>query len=156
MQITEEEYKQTIKELQERDFDLFHFSFKDNFLTKENVEKILESPDEESAQYNYNVGLMAGDLKQIIARIRRKKVTTEQKRSRPRMIKLCFFIAVIIFVTSVCSDFSVRMFYIFKDPTWQIISGLIGIGVVTLTLWFFLKIVPPIKDAVYRMFGLKE
>jgi hypothetical protein len=73
MEITEEEYRKIIKELQERDFDLFWFSFGDNFLTKENVEKGLNFPDDMRIQYNYNVNLMCGDLKQIIARIRRKK-----------------------------------------------------------------------------------
>ena len=74
MEITEEEYRQIIKELQERDFDLFWFSFSNNFLTKENVEKGLDSPDNLCIQFNYIVNLMCGDLKQIIARIRRMKV----------------------------------------------------------------------------------
>jgi len=80
MKITEEEYRQIIKELQERDFDLFWFSFSDNFLTKENVEKALDSPEDMPIQFNYTVNLMCGDLKQIIARIRRIKMKQNGRR----------------------------------------------------------------------------
>jgi hypothetical protein len=71
-EITDEEYVLLIKELKERDFDLFYFTFEDNFLTKENVRKVLSLPDNTPLQFNYTVNLMSGDLKQIIARIRRK------------------------------------------------------------------------------------
>jgi hypothetical protein len=57
-EITEEEYRQLIKELKERDFDLFYFTFNDNFLTKENVEKGLSLPDNMPLQFNYNVNLI--------------------------------------------------------------------------------------------------
>jgi hypothetical protein len=83
-EITEEEYRQLIKELKERDFDLFYFTFADDFLTKENVEKGLSYPDKTPLQLNYTVNLMAGDLRQIIARIRRKKMNEpkEEKQSK--------------------------------------------------------------------------
>ena len=82
--ITEKEYKQLIKELKERDFDLFYFSFNDNFLTKENVEKGLSLPDNTALQFNYNVNLICGDLKQIIARIRRKKMDDSSEESKSK------------------------------------------------------------------------
>jgi hypothetical protein len=79
MKITKEEYEKIINELKERDFDLFWFSFNDNFLTKENVEKGLNSPDVMRIQYNYTVNLMCGDLKQILARIRRTNLKHMKK-----------------------------------------------------------------------------
>lgn len=83
-EITEEEYRELIKELRERDFDLFYFTFDDTFLTKENVEKGLKYRDDTPLQFNYIVNLMTGDLRQIIARIRRKKMNDSKEETQSK------------------------------------------------------------------------
>jgi hypothetical protein len=77
-----------------------------------------------------------------------------KQRQRFTIVKVCFFIAVIIFVTAVCSDFSVRMFYSSTDPTIQVVAGLIAIGFIALVLLLFLLAVPELKRALLRMFGM--
>lgn len=77
-----------------------------------------------------------------------------KQRQHFTILRICFFIAVIIFITAVCSDFSVRMFYSSTDYTIQVIAGLIAIGLITVTLVLFLLAVPELKRALLRMFGM--
>ncbi len=67
MKMTDEEYKQVIKELLERSKDMIYF---DNMITKEQMEKFATTDE----QYELHIGLriLGGDIRQILGRIRRK------------------------------------------------------------------------------------
>jgi uncharacterized membrane protein YhhN len=77
-----------------------------------------------------------------------------KQRQKFTIVKVCFFIAVIIFITAICSDFSTRMFYSSTDPTIQVVAGLIAICLITFLLILFLLAVPELKRALLRMFGI--
>jgi uncharacterized BrkB/YihY/UPF0761 family membrane protein len=81
------------------------------------------------------------------------------KHTRFRTVKLCILIAVIIFVTSVLSDLSVKMI------SWASAqkSDLIGLGIVILAILVIALVVgcifyliPETKEAMLRMFGMDE
>lgn len=75
---------------------------------------------------------------------------------RLKTIKLCFGIAIIIFLTSVLSDFSVRMFYSSTDALVQIIAGLIAVLLITLMLALLFVVIPDLRRAFLSVFGMEE
>ena len=80
------------------------------------------------------------------------------KHPRFRIVKLCIFIAVIIFVTSILSDFSVKMMSFASEQ-----NSLAGIGIAILAVLiiafvvgFAFYFIPELKEAMLRMFGMEE
>ena len=81
------------------------------------------------------------------------------KHPRFRIVKLCILIAVIIFVTSVLSDFSVKMMSNASEQN----NNLAGIGIAILAILiiafvvgFAFYFIPELKEAMLRMFGMDE
>ena len=72
------------------------------------------------------------------------------------LLRVSFVIAAIIFVTAVCSEFSVRMFYSSTDYTTQVVASLIAIITIMFLIMLFLAITPEIRTAFLRMFGIKD
>lgn len=72
------------------------------------------------------------------------------------LLRASFVIAVLIFFTAVLSDFSVRMYYSGTDSFVQIFGALLGILIMTLVIMSIFLLMPDIRKAVLRMFGLEE
>ena len=70
------------------------------------------------------------------------------------LLKVSLIIAVIIFFTSVFSEFSVRMYYSSTEWWVQALAGLIAIGIITLLLLLLLT-VRDLRRAVLRVFGIE-
>lgn len=79
-----------------------------------------------------------------------------KKREFLVLLQVSLSIAVIIFLTAILSDFSVRMYY--SSTLWwvQIVSGLIAVVSMTLVIMFFLLWIPSTRKALLRMFGFEE
>jgi len=68
----------------------------------------------------------------------------------------CFLLATAIFFISVSSEFSVRMYYSSTDPYVQVVSGLLAIFFITIILMLIFLIIPDLRKAFYRSFGMEE
>ena len=156
-EITEEEYRQLIKELKERDFDLFYLSFNNNFLTKENVEKGLSLPDTTALQFNYTVNLMAGDLKQIIARIRRKKMNEhsmpDSKMKNSQMLVIGIYIAFAIAIAQVIASETQKYFINNSDPLSAFVLFVVIVLIFGVLIFALIKIFAPFRTFILKMYG---
>ena len=72
-----------------------------------------------------------------------------------KLLRVSFLIAVIIFVTALASDFSVKMFYSSTDPTIQIVAGLIAVLFIAFLVAILLFTTPALKRALSRTFGVE-
>jgi len=72
------------------------------------------------------------------------------------LLKVSFVIASIIFVTAVCSDFSVKMFYSSTDYGVQMVAGLLAIFFIMILVMILLLMAPDIRKALSRMFGIEK
>ena len=77
------------------------------------------------------------------------------KRPRFPLLKLCLSIAILLFVSSVLSDFSVKMFYGTDNFLERILAGIIATVLITVMLMIFLTANPELKKALSRMFGME-
>jgi len=73
-----------------------------------------------------------------------------------RLLKVSFVIASIIFVTAVCSDFSVKMLYSSTDYRVQIFAGLLAVLFIMVLLMMLLLLAPDLRKALFRMFGMEK
>lgn len=71
-----------------------------------------------------------------------------------KLLQASFIIAFIIFFTALSSDFSVKMFYSSTDPYIQIFFGLFAILLIGLLFALLLWMMPPLKRALIRAFGI--
>lgn len=78
------------------------------------------------------------------------------KQQLKDLFKLCFPIVLIIFLTAVLSDFSVRMFYSSTDIAMQVIAGILAVFAITGVLMYSLWNSPRLRKALSRIFGMDE
>jgi len=62
----------------------------------------------------------------------------------------------LIFVSSVLSDFAVKMAWSGNDPWIRVLSGFLAILVMTLLLMSVLAFNPNLRKAISRMFGMEQ
>jgi hypothetical protein len=169
-EVTEDEYNQLIKELKGRDFDLCYLTFNDNFLTKENVKKALSLPDTTPLQFDNNVHFVCGDLKQIIARMRRERmngpsgetqpivsaVTTkmpDSKMKNSQMLVIGLYIAFAIAVSQVIAS-EIQKYFIDNS---NLLSGFVSFVIIVvifgLLIFGMIKIFAPFRKFLLGMFG---
>lgn len=72
------------------------------------------------------------------------------------LIRVSFQIAIIIFFTAVCSEFSIRMFYSSENLWVKTSSGFIAILMITFLFIIILALMPDVRKALLRMFGMEE
>ena len=72
------------------------------------------------------------------------------------LFKVSLVIAILIFVTAILSDFSVRMYYGSTDPFIQVLTSLFAIIVIASVILISLLLMPDIRKAILRMFGIAE
>lgn len=73
-----------------------------------------------------------------------------------KLAKICSFIAFIIFLTALTSDFSVKMFYSSPDPMVKVEAGLIAISIVASLLFLSLLMMPELQEPFIRIFGMND
>lgn len=76
-----------------------------------------------------------------------------------RILFLSFMIALIIFVTSIFSQFSAQMYTVAsqqRNGIGLVETILIAIVVLTVLVFFLFALYPPIRNAMLKMFGLDE
>lgn len=81
------------------------------------------------------------------------------RHPRISILILSLLIATIIFVTAVLSNFSVQMFTIASEqraPFVGIGIGLSAILIITLIVWISFYMMPDLKKAMSRMFGIDD
>ncbi len=80
-------------------------------------------------------------------------------KKKYQMLLLSFIIAIVIWVTSILSMFSVQMFLISQDAThvvWSFLINVMTILVMMVLIWFGIEKIPIFRRAVAQVFSLEE
>lgn len=78
------------------------------------------------------------------------------KREFLALFRASLIIAIIIFVTAIFYDFSVKMYYGSTNSLVQVGSSILAVFVMASVITFFLWWIPDARKAVLRTFGLYE
>jgi flagellar motor component MotA len=72
------------------------------------------------------------------------------------MVKVSFVIAIIIFVTAILSEASVKAYYSSTNVLIQIGTSIFAIFAMAFVILFILWVMPDLRKAILRIFGLDE
>lgn len=115
-----------------------------SFFDEKNLVLLTVYPKKNAKSY---IGLIA---------IMRQEANVVNKAEFLALLKLSFVIAILIFFTAILYDFSVKMYYGSTNSFVQIVGSLVAVIVMTLVVLLLLLLMPGIRKAILRMFGLDE